>query len=721
MDLGVIYRKTAAGEDALRERSRLRRSRLRAVLILVDGQTRAQELCQKLGAGFRPKATLSQLERLGFIEPSTVQPLGDPPPPTLAARGTPESLDPHAQTVAPALGLDAPAAACPQTEPEALDKSETGQALAPAPLAAVEIDADLHEAVLDPPQVREADPGESQAIAEPELEPEPSEPADSAESAEPANLPQPVAQAPEQVVQERPADIEAAETQSTQPLESAASAPQPLSAQIETITVAEVEPVFAEASPAPGAHTKDREAELDDGDDWPDSLIPSEPAPAPRAARARGKPLPERWAHLRTALGAAFEQRPRLPSWRLRLSRRAGIAFLLLVLLLGGALAATLIPFQRYRSNFEQSASAAIGLPVTVGSIGLSMSPGPSIALHDVALGAPPVIRVPVVRVLPNAGTLFGDQRLGVSLRAEGGEINGAAFAALCSGAARAPQEPGDIVIERIEFAALAARIGGANLSGLGGEVRLNEPQRPITLRSADDMLRAVLRSGERGCPIEIEAHGLKLPWGPGLSVPLLEARGTLAASGLDLTKIEARLQDGTVRGKGSLAWGERVRLALQLELNHLELARFLPAMGIDLLAQGRMGGTLQVAADAADPGQLAQAVSGRGALTVSRGAVQRFDLVDALRLGGVAAVRGGTTRFEQLDLSLQFQPGAASLRDIRLDGGALSASGSIRVTGGNQLVGGLAAQMHGPGATRRVALEVGGTLAAPRLTPNGG
>ena len=64
----LIFVKTASGEDAVRDRTRLVQRNLRMVLILVDGLTDVGVLKQKAGDPVMIETALSELERIGLIE-----------------------------------------------------------------------------------------------------------------------------------------------------------------------------------------------------------------------------------------------------------------------------------------------------------------------------------------------------------------------------------------------------------------------------------------------------------------------------------------------------------------------------------------------------------------------------------------------------------------------------------------------------------------------------
>lgn len=74
MDANVVYRKTLAGEEAMRLRTLVVQRNQRMVLTLIDGQARVADLNQKIGNAQLVEAALRELERGGFIEPDMGQP-----------------------------------------------------------------------------------------------------------------------------------------------------------------------------------------------------------------------------------------------------------------------------------------------------------------------------------------------------------------------------------------------------------------------------------------------------------------------------------------------------------------------------------------------------------------------------------------------------------------------------------------------------------------------
>jgi hypothetical protein len=68
MDQNLIYVKTAAGENAIAQRTRIIQRNVRMALILVDGQSTVAELIRKIGNLQLTENALAELEKGGFIE-----------------------------------------------------------------------------------------------------------------------------------------------------------------------------------------------------------------------------------------------------------------------------------------------------------------------------------------------------------------------------------------------------------------------------------------------------------------------------------------------------------------------------------------------------------------------------------------------------------------------------------------------------------------------------
>lgn len=73
MDPNLIYIKTASGEEAMHQRTRVMQRNLRMVLILVDGKSTVSDLMLKIGNPQLTESALVELEEGGFIAPHAGQ------------------------------------------------------------------------------------------------------------------------------------------------------------------------------------------------------------------------------------------------------------------------------------------------------------------------------------------------------------------------------------------------------------------------------------------------------------------------------------------------------------------------------------------------------------------------------------------------------------------------------------------------------------------------
>jgi len=100
----AVYRKTAAGQEALAHRDPSLNLRLRSVLILVDGKRSMEELA-RLSAGGDVEGLLSQLASQGLVEP-----VGAAPAPSPAPADSPATPTAASTASAPAAAAAAPRA-----------------------------------------------------------------------------------------------------------------------------------------------------------------------------------------------------------------------------------------------------------------------------------------------------------------------------------------------------------------------------------------------------------------------------------------------------------------------------------------------------------------------------------------------------------------------------------------------------------------------------------
>ena len=108
------------------------------------------------------------------------------------------------------------------------------------------------------------------------------------------------------------------------------------------------------------------------------------------------------------------------------------------------------------------------------------------------------------------------------------------------------------------------------------------------------------------------------------------------------------------VGGSGSVGWGRSSRLDATLELSHLSVARTLTALGLPAVARGELDGTVHLAAENPALNRLAAVLTGSGSIAVTHGGIDKFNIVEATRNPGKAAVYGGAVDFERLTARIE-------------------------------------------------------------------
>lgn len=597
MDPNLIYEKTASGEEAMRERTRVVQRNLRMVLILVDGKSAVAELCAKTGNPQMTENALRELEQGGFIAPLRAEALSQ--------------LQQSRKTV-----LEIKSAA---VEPFS-EFSTFGDKNAPA-------------------------------------------------SGETSASPEPIAARSAYV----PGDLSRNGGMS---LDFSADAK-------ERLGKAELLAVCGERGGF-GARLKDFFGGGAAGDD---DL---------RIAQVRRGPR-------RRSLG-----------WPLRIVLGVLLACALLVA------AAALFPYGRYLPEVEAGLAQSLGMPVKIQSMHVGFYPRPGLFLEDLRVGDEGgLLRVAELRLQPVPGSLFSSRLVFREAQAEGVELPAEGLGILPAALAAFAQPSFAFAIEHVSLARAEVSLHGLALSGLEGEIRLDRDGgfQALSLHSAERGFRFEARPAAKGFEIEMEGQN----WHPSVNASYvfdsLSLAGKLDGSALRLSALDARLLGGMVRGEMLFAAGKRVSVSGQLEYERIDLKRLGGALGVDWLLEGGASGKLVFSGLADDWPGLPEALEGGGDVGVRQGVLGGIDLAEAVRRAASAPVRGGATRFEQMNGSLRLARGAYRLSGTTLNSGLMQASGWFALSQEQRLSGALDVRVGGSVGQVRMPLSIGGTLKAPEVS----
>lgn len=392
-------------------------------------------------------------------------------------------------------------------------------------------------------------------------------------------------------------------------------------------------------------------------------------------------------------------------------TRRRTLRWFGLAVLALGLVAGVTLWLSALRPRVETQAGEALGVQVSVASLGLAIRHGPGLALHGVTIHQEPPLALARVEVMsdPHRGNVWSAVRVIV----EDAALKPSELSALAGLLA------GNEAVTSVTFSGLSLRLGQMSLGGLAGDLA----------RAADGTVVLKLADAARGLNLEARPKGgelaLSLTASPNV-LPLLgrpqlgtvELYGLLGDTGFRAGELSMTGYGGKFDGSLAAGWAGPVSVEARLRMAAVSMSQVSRSLfGRGGFSEGQASGTLAVAARAARWDELTRIDQMTANFTVEQGAIRGFDLGAALRERSPRPVSGGETRFESLRGRLDAGPREIRLAVEHLDSGALSASGALTVEGFETLRGQLSAVVQVPGrASLRYPARLGGTVAMPSI-----
>jgi hypothetical protein len=350
-------------------------------------------------------------------------------------------------------------------------------------------------------------------------------------------------------------------------------------------------------------------------------------------------------------------------------------------------------------AQYERLASAQLGQPVKIRSGNISVLPTPSIRLENVSVGAGGNVKIAAVSAHPDFVSVISGTPQLKSLELTGVTLDAAGLGGVLFGRGKSTA----LGLERVHATGVKVAVPG---------VTLPELEAIATLSPDGNVQKIVVNNSNKTIAAEIQPHSgkalvnltvakpdalLGLPF----EVETLTATGVATASEFAASEFDARFLDGITRGKGTLRWPGPLAFDGSFELRQVDAKR------ITSILVGRVQGTGVVAAQGESLEKLGPGARVDGNFTVSKGQITGVDLPRTLQSGKSV---GGNTPFNELTTQAQLDKGQLALRGMKIDAGALSASGAVDVDGGKSLSGRLAADLKTPGGVLRATLQISGT-----------
>ena len=388
------------------------------------------------------------------------------------------------------------------------------------------------------------------------------------------------------------------------------------------------------------------------------------------------------------------------------------------VLLLGVALA-HLLPFNFYIPQLERQLSDSLGQRVKIETLRFSAYPSPHLELGGVVIGDKVGARMEKARLFPTISTWFSDVKMMRLVELESFTLSADSLEAFPMWSR---QQTGTVPFQferllvkngKFKHPLLDAFTFDAEMDVRRGkflQAKVMSSDQRVTLNFVPqaDALRINLQAKQLVWPLEprLTLESLKLT--------ALSENGTLAIS-----NIEAQLFDGYATGTAQVSWSKG--WTYNAELNLLQIAME-PSLA-RFTREAKVTGTLEAKVRLAGQADALDALFGssqvQATYRVKNGEYSGIDLVRAIQAPRRGGHIGGKTHFNDLTGFFQYSKGRTQLRQMKLQGGVISASGNLEISQDKELSGNLLAELHTPSARFRSAFIFAGTLETPVLKPS--
>jgi uncharacterized protein involved in outer membrane biogenesis len=319
-----------------------------------------------------------------------------------------------------------------------------------------------------------------------------------------------------------------------------------------------------------------------------------------------------------------------------------------------------------------------------------------------------------VVKLIPRVSTLFAERTVMREIRIERAGLN-IAFLPDLSRPQGINWSSRWLEVEHVSVVDSSLLLLDGSLSRLQGTLTLNEDGAltQLSLTTADGAMKvdAAIESGT--WKIAMKALGWQTPGSPSLLFDVLEVNGTLTRQRLQLDKVDIKLYDGYAVGNIALNWGETTRVEGEITTSRLSIEGLTKVFAPTLLVVGDLSATVSISGEGATLADVQRSLSATGKLGVQRGKIERVDLVQAVRIPRPDGVRGGNTRFDELDAEVVADAGGISLTSAVMQSGLVGAAGTVRLADG-RIDGRLDVSLQSSAASVRAPVSISGSYADP-------
>ncbi|WP_207064291.1 hypothetical protein [Niveibacterium umoris] len=402
-------------------------------------------------------------------------------------------------------------------------------------------------------------------------------------------------------------------------------------------------------------------------------------------------------------------------------ARKVRRAFVILAALavvggIGAAVAALGWQVSTLRQRVEHDAALWLGEPVRVARVGVAFHPWPVFELNDIQIGEGGSSHIDKAWGGPDwiDWMMSQPQRLAVSIK--GARIEPALLLRLAG-----LGSSGDVWrLREVEVEALDIPVGKVPLGALSGAFMFARDGRweSARLRPQEVEVTYELLAQDGSVVASVIAPEAKFG---ATKLENLLVTGKLGLSGIDGAQFGANWLGGSVKGSVDINLGDAFGVKAQVNLDSVGFDALSGLLGAPTLVLGRVSGPMTVAGSADKFSELSKVLRWSGNYKVADGAINRIDLLEAMRRNGNGPISGGVTRFALMEGAFSKEPEKGSKIEIRhLSAGALSASGRVLIDESLNLRGALRCEVKTPVERLARLFAVEGTLQTFQLRPQG-
>jgi len=385
------------------------------------------------------------------------------------------------------------------------------------------------------------------------------------------------------------------------------------------------------------------------------------------------------------------------------------------VMLLGIGIA-HLVPFNFYIPELERQVADSLGQRVVVQDIRFSVFPAPHLKLEGVTIGDLASVRIAKARLFPRFSSWFADKKIMRRVELESVALSEDSVSALSIWSRRQAQAtPINFQHLQVKDAKLAHRL--LDLFAFDADMDVDKGRFvKAQMKSTDRRITIDFLPQGDALHIDLSAVSSMLPLEPRLQFDTLKVSALVRGGSLTASSIEGQLYGGSLTGTAQMDWRKGWQFSADIGVRQVAIEPSLLLFTRDIKIEGNLEAKVRVAAQSAALEDLFGAPQLQATFRAKNGEISGIDLVRALQAPSRSGNVGGKTHFNELTGALHLANGRYQYRQIKLQGGVISAAGNLDISPDHNLSGNLIGELRTRATAIRTPFTFGGTLASPAL-----